>query len=385
LNLLATAIAWVAVGSTAYCLVSIWADWRFFAQKRRSDRSDRADMPPVSILKPLKGADPGMYESLRSHCTQNYPHYEVLFGVSDHRDPAAEIVQKLMDEFSQPRIRLIICEHQLGANGKVSALATLATFAAHDFLLVNDSDIRLEPDFLRSVTVELRRPSTGLVTCLYRAVARESLGSRLESLGVNTDFAAGVLVARELENGLRFALGGAMVFRRSDLEAIGGFKVLADYLADDYELGRRVCELGRRVELSRSIVETHLPAYAFRAFFAHQLRWARTIRAARPAGYAGLLLTFTVPWAILTLALRPGAIWARGLFSIALVLRAAMALVTSRLVLGDRQVLRSFWLLPLRDLMAVAVWVAAWFGGTVVWRGQRFRLVRGRLKRIASL
>ena len=371
----------VTLGSVAYCLLSIRAGWKFLTRKRRHQASAEADLPPVSILKPLKGADPEMYESLRSHCMQTYPRYEILFGIDDPLDPAAEIVRQLMAEFSRPPIRLIVCQTQLGANGKVSTLATLADLAAHEYLLVADSDIRVEADFLARVIVELNQPSVGLITCLYRAVARDTVGSRLESLGISTDFAAGVLVARALEKGLRFALGAAMVLRRSELAAIGGFEALADYLADDYELGRRIWALGRRVELSKAIVETYPPAYDFKAFFAHQLRWARTIRAARPGGYAGMLMTFTLPWAILTLALWPTAVWAQCLCVVALGLRAAMALVTARLVLGDRRALGSLWLLPLRDLMAVVVWLAGWLGQTVVWRGERFRLVRGRLER----
>jgi ceramide glucosyltransferase len=217
---------------------------------------------------------------------------------------------------------------------------------------------------------------------LYRGTPAATLGSKLEAFGISTDFVPGVLAAREIEGGMRFGLGSTLAFRRSDLEAIGGFEAIADYLADDYELGRRIAERGRRVELSNSVVETHLPAYDLAGLFHHQVRWARTIRTARPAGYAGLLLTFTLPWATLTLALAPYAPWGWVLAAIALVARLASAGVSGILVLRDKQVLHSLWLLPLRDFLAVAVWITGWMERKIVWRGLTFHIRDGKLARI---
>jgi ceramide glucosyltransferase len=339
-----------------------------------------AALPPVSILKPLKGSDVEMYEALRSHCVQDYPECEILFGISDANDPAIPVVEKLTREFPERNIRIVRCEKQLGANGKVSTLAQLVPGATHEIFLVNDSDIRVEPGYLRTVVTELQRPDTGLVTCLYRGAPAATLGSKLEALGISTDFVPGVLAARQIERGMRFGLGSTLAFRKQDLEAIGGFEAIADYLADDYELGRRIAERGRRVELSDSIVETHLPAYDLAGFFGHQVRWARTIRTARPAGYAGLLLTFTLPWAVLTLALAPRASWVWALIAAAVVGRLFSALVSGMVVLHDRQLLRSLWLLPLRDFLAVAVWITGWMGRKIVWRGLRFEIDKGKLK-----
>jgi ceramide glucosyltransferase len=322
-----------------------------------------------------------MFEALRSHCLQNYPEYEIVFGISDANDPAIPIVEKLMCEFPQRNIRMVHCEKQLGANGKVSSLAPLVPEATHEVLLVNDSDIRVGPDYLRTVVTKLQRPGTGLVTCLYRGVPAQTLGSRLEALGISTDFVPGVLVARQIEGGMRFGLGSTLAFRKHDLEAIGGFEAIADYLADDYELGRRIAENGRRVELSHTVVETHLPAYDLAGFFRHQVRWARTIRAARPAGYAGLILTFTLPWAALTLTLAPHTFWAWALIAAAFVARLSSALVSGVVVLRDKQMLRLFWLLPVRDFLAVVVWVAGWAGRKVMWRGLAFVVRKGKLKR----
>ncbi len=258
-------------------------------------------MPPVSILKPLKGTDPDIYESFRSHCLQDYPEYEIIFGVSDPDDPAVASVQQLQREFPERSIRLVVCPNKLGANVKVSNLEQMLSAARYQHLLVNDSDIRVEPDYLRRIMAPLTDERVGMVTCLYRGVPAATLGSRLESLGISTDFCAGVLVARQLEGGLRFGLGSTLAFRRADLERIGGFKSIVDFLADDYELGRRIAGLGLQVVLSDVVVETHLPAYDLRGFLSHQLRWARGVRDSRAGGYIGLVSTYGLMWGLFAL------------------------------------------------------------------------------------
>ncbi len=370
----------VATVSVLYCALCIWAGGRFASHRRHSAPQSKAT-PPVSILKPLKGTDPEMYASLRSHCAQNYPEYEILFGVTHPEDPAIPVVEKLIEEFPDRGMQLVRCDKKLGANGKVSSLAQMAAVAAHDFILVNDSDIRVEPGYLRQVMTKLQAPETGLVTCLYRGVPADTMASRLESLSISTDFMAGVLAARQIEGGLRFGLGSTLAFRRRDLEAVGGFEAIADYLADDYELGRRIAQRNLIVKLSESVVETYLPAYNLSGFLSHQLRWARTIRASRPGGYAGLLFTFTLPWAVLTLVVAGGASWAWGLLAAALTARAAMALVTAWLVLRDREFVRWFWLLPVRDFLAVLIWLGGLVGSKIVWRGEVFHLKNGKLTR----
>jgi ceramide glucosyltransferase len=221
-------------------------------------------MPPVSILKPLKGTDPDMYESLRSHCVQTYPEYEIVFGVSDLEDSSVPLVQRLQQEFPQIPIRLVECKLNLGNNTKVGNLAQMLPEAKHQFLVVNDSDIRVPPDYLRTVVPPLNDSSTGLVTCLYKGVASGTIGSRLESLGIATDFVPGVLAAWHLESGISFGLGSTLAFRRDDLRAIGGFEAVVDYLADDYEVGNRIAGLGRKILLSETVVATYLPPYSFR-------------------------------------------------------------------------------------------------------------------------
>jgi len=374
-----------AIGSAIYYLICWWSASVFLRQQTapRSRPTLAEAAPPISILKPLKGADPEIYECLRSHCLQEYPEYEIIFGASDPNDPAIATVKKLQSEFPAHRIQLIVCPKILGANIKVSNLAQMLPVARHDHLIVDDSDIRVERNYLRRVIAPLADPTVGMVTCLYRGVAAPTLGSRLEALGISTDFCAGVLAARQLEGGMRFGLGSTLAFRRGDVQLIGGFESFADYLADDYELGRRIADLGLKVELSDVVVETVLPPYSMRHFLQHQLRWSRAIRDARARGYIGLIFTFGLMWSVVTVISANGARWSWELFAGVTFLRLLVAVVIGRVVLADRQLLRNLWLFPLRDLTAVAVWIASFAGHTVSWRGDNFHLRNGKLSRAA--
>ncbi len=380
--ILAACAALAAFSSMVYYALCLWSALRFL-HGRQADKSVRPTQA-VSILKPLRGTDPEMYESFRSHCLQDYPEFEIIFGVSDPNDPAIPLVEKLKTEFPQRPIRLIVCSENLGANTKVSNLAQMARQARCEFIIVNDGDIRVEPDYLRRVLAPLTDPKVGLVTCLYRGIANSTLGSRLESLGISTDFCAGVLVAQTVDNGIRFGLGSTLAFRRRDLQAIGGFEAIADYLADDYQLGSRIAALGLKVKLSEVVVETFVPRYTLRTFVAHQLRWARTVRDSRFWGYLGLGLTFGLPWAVLVLVLAHGASWAWALLALTLAMRTGAAVMVGKFVLRDRQVMRFLAFIPVRDLIALLVWIISFAGHTVVWRGDRFRLENGKLGRIGN-
>jgi ceramide glucosyltransferase len=369
-----------AISGLIYYLVSSRSAAQFHAEQIAARSRAFSFLPPVSILKPLKGADPGMYQAFRSHCLQDYPQYEILFGVSEANDPALELVEQLKTEFPEREIRVVYCARNLGANTKVSNLAQMLREARYEHLLVNDSDIRVEAQYLNRVIAPLADEKTGLVTCLYRGNASPTLGSRLEALGIGTDFAAGVLTARYLEGGIRFGMGSTLAFRRTDLKAIGGFEALLDYLADDYQLGYRL-GAAKKVALSETVVETSLPAYSLLDFWRHQLRWARTIRDSRSWGYLGLIFTFGVPWAVLGVILAHGERWAWALLAATVALRLVQAITTGRLCLRDHQIPRLLWLLPLRDLIAVAVWIASLFGHSIHWRGEVFYLRRGKLVR----
>jgi ceramide glucosyltransferase len=372
-----------AVTSICYYGLCIWSATSFLREQKAADKSVRPPqaLPSVSILKPLKGTDPEMYASFRSHCLQDYPEYEIIFGVSQADDPALELVKRLKQEFPEHAIRALVCDQRLGTNIKVSNLAQMSREARYGIFVVSDSDIRVPPDYLRPVVKLLSETKVGLVTCLYRGVASVTLGSRLESLGISTDFIPGVLAARAVESGIRFGLGSTLAFRRGDLQAIGGFEAFADYLADDYELGKRIAALGREVKLSNVVVETFLPRYTLREFVQHQLRWARTVRDARPWGYAGLGLTFGLPWALLAVAAALGASWTWALLIAVLAMRLAITFAVGMRVLRDRQALAMFPLLPLRDIVALLVWMVSFAGHTVVWSGDRFELKEGKLTR----
>jgi ceramide glucosyltransferase len=378
----ALAVAGTVASIIYYCLC-VWSAISFL-RTRKVDKNVRPaqSAPPVSILKPLRGTDPEMYESFRSHCLQDYPEYEIIFGVNDANDPAIPLVEHLKKEFPQRAIQLLICPESLGANTKVSNLAQMVRAARYEYFVVNDSDIRVEPDYLQRILAPLSNSEVGLVTCLYRGIANDSVGSRLEALGISTDFAAGVLVAQLVERGIKFGLGSTLAFRRRDLQAIGGFESLVDYLADDYQLGTRIAGLGLKVKLSDIVVETFLPRHTLRGFWDHQVRWARTIRDSRFFGYVGLGVTFGLPWALLALICARGAGWAWALLALSAVLRIIVAVVVGGIVLEDKQVIPSLGLLPIRDFLALAVWIASFAGHEVSWRGDKFKLQNGKLIRI---
>jgi len=375
----------VALTGAGYYLLCLWSA-RGYIQETHARARENVELaftlPAVSILKPLKGVDPEIYENFRSHCDQDYPEdYEIIFGVSEADDPAVHTVRRLQQEFPQRHIQLAVCAERLGVNVKVSNLAQMLGIARYDHLVVNDSDIRVEPDYLRRVVAPLNDPGVGMTTCIYRGKAAATLGSLLEALGISTDFIASVLVARKIEDGVHFGLGSTLAFRRRDLEAIGGFESLVDYLADDYELGKRISDLRKRVVLSEKVVETFLPPYTLTQFLQHQLRWARSVRDSRKWGYVGLVFTFGLPWALLVLLLHLRDAWAWSLLALVALLRVAVALVVGRVILADRQVSGWLPLVLLRDLIAVAIWAASFLGNTVDWRGDSFTLRDGRLVR----
>jgi ceramide glucosyltransferase len=356
----------VAIGAAAglYQLLALAA-----ALYRLCTREQAAtSLPPISILKPVHGLDPEFYAGIRSHALQDYPEFEILFGVSDPSDPAIAEIERLRAEFPARSIRLVVTSPK-AANVKVGVLEELAAAARYPILLVNDSDIRVGADYLRRVVAPLEDPGVGLVTCLYRARSASWPG-RFEALGIATDFAPSTLVARVI--GVReSAFGSTMLFRAEDLARIGKFAALADYIADDYQLGRRIHDLGKRIVLARAVVETSLADRTWGEVWRHQLRWARTIRVSRGGGYAGLPLSNATLWSV--------ALAAAGLWWVAvplLLLRLAMAFVVGRLFLEDRRVLTGLLLVPLRDLAGMVLWACGLFGSKVDWRGARLRLSR---------
>ena len=377
----------LTVAAMGYFLAATVAA-RKYIHARRATFANYA--PGVSILKSLKGLDPGMLEAFRSHCIQDYAgEYELLFGVSSLEEPAVSAVKELQAEFPEHSIRLIECPERLGSNGKVSTLAQMASYSRHQFLIVNDSDITVSTHYLTRVIAHfaplepdaLHQPPkpVGLVTALYRGRAHGTLGSLLEALTIATDFMPSVLMAQMLEGGLRYGLGSTLAVSREALARIGGFEAIVDQLADDYELGERIFKAGFRIALSAEVVETSVPAYDWRGFCDHQLRWLRTVRDARPGGYAGLIFTQGLSLAVLNVIASGASLVSFWLLALSFFLRLSLAMTVGAEVLGDHQVLPSLWVLPIRDLISSGLWIGGFASNTVVWRGERFEVRKGKL------
>ncbi len=386
-------VAAPAIAGIFFCALSLWGAREF----RRSGRGaagfprEHPTPPPISILKAVKGLDPDLREALRSQCLQDYPApFELLLAVQTLEDPAVPTLRSLAAEFPRLRIEVVETPLLLGTNGKMSNLVQLLPHARYDSILITDADIAVGPRYLRRITAPFTHTETGLVTVGYRGRAhppgRPTLGSRLEALAIATDFFPGVLTARLLDQfsgrGMRFALGSTLLVTREALARAGGLHPLLDVLADDHDLGRHVFEAGYRVVLSPEVVSTSVPAYRFREFWAHQLRWARTVRAVRPRDYFGLAFTHPVPWALLALAASSGSFFAISLLLLAVAARLAVAGLVGYGLLRDRQVLRDLAWLPLRDCLQLALWVWSYAGDTVEWRGERFRVAGGKLVRL---
>ena len=382
-SVISTITAILAFAGCAYYLLALWSARAFVRSTRQALPGF---YPPVSILKPVKGLDPEMYESFASHCRQDYPgEYEIIFAAGSPNDPAVEAIERLQREFPEHSIQLVLCPESLGTNGKVSSLIQALPHARFDHILISDSDILVSPRYLRRIMAAFGLPSAaskvGMVTALYRGKAYRTIASKMEALGIATDFAPNVLTARFLERGIHFGLGSTLAVSREALDASGGLAPLADYVADDYHLGARIAATGYEIVLSREVVETSIPPYTFSQFFAHQLRWARTVRDARRGGYFGMVFSFGLAWALLNVVASAASLESLALLSIALAARVSVALLIGGELLGDRQLLRDLWLLPFRDLVALAVWAWSYAGTTVEWRGQQFAIKNGKMLR----
>ncbi len=319
------------------------------------------------MLKPLSGVDEGLHDNLRSFFSQDHPEFEILFAVRDAGDPAVAVIRDLENEFPNRASRLIVTGEPPYPNAKVFSLDSMLAEARNDLLVMSDSDIRVPRDFLKSVAAEFSDSRVALATCPYRAIGGPSLWSRLEAEGMNTEFLAGLLVARMIE-GVKFAVGPTVAARKNALQAIGGFPVLKDYLAEDFVLGKFAAQAGFGVILSRNIVEHRIGSQSLQANCAHRLRWARSTRRSRPLGYLGQLFTYPLALGLLVWALHPGW-WPAVIMSFAF--RSLAAWSTSRWVLKTNP----RWIrVALQDLLSFLFYLAGFFGNTIVWRGRRYYL-----------
>jgi len=361
-------LAWLFLallaGALVYSVLSIVAAFRYLSVPRPS----AASTEPVSVLKPLAGLDEGLESNLRTFFEQDYAPFEILFAVREKTDPAVAIVETLQKEFPNIPSRLLVTGEPPYPNAKVFSLAQMLAAAQNDLVVMSDSDIRVTPDFLHRVSAEFQEPDLGVATCPYRAVAGRSFWSQLEATSMNTDFISGILVARMLE-GMKFAVGPTIVARRRVIHAIGGFDRLKDYLAEDFVMGKFASEAGYGVTLSSYVIEHHIGSAKFRQNIDHRLRWARSTRRSRPAGYIGQLFTMPFPLVLLVCAARPH--W-WPVLPAALLLRFLAAYVVSAKVLNARI---NWLLLPLEDLIGFVVWIAGFFGNTITWRAKRFRVL----------
>jgi len=375
---IATALLAVLVcGSLVYCVLMIVASWRY----RKADlqtASRVGDMPPMSIVKPLCGYDEGLEENIRSFMEQDYPCFEVIFGVHRYDDPAAGVAQRIIQEYAgRVKARLMVTGDSPIPNAKAFTLNRLVREAQYELLVMSDSDIRVDRNLLRRLAAEFQERDAGLITCPYRAIAGKSVWSRLEAVGMNTELLGGVLVARMLE-GMKFALGCTVAVRRSVLESMGGFAYLQDFLAEDFVIGQRAAELGQVVLLSSYIIEHRIGSQGAKRNLSHRLRWARSTRRSRPLGYWGQIFTYPLPWALLLWAFNSAA-WP--VVALTLVLRSAAAVATAVYVLRDRKAGKELFLLPLQDLLGVIVWMGGFLGDTIVWRDRKCTVLRdGRLQ-----
>jgi ceramide glucosyltransferase len=365
-----------ALGPLVYYCLAIYSGLAYFLRLRRLPPVDRSFAPPVSILKPVRGLDHGAYENFASFCGLDYPDYEILFAVADSDDPVIPIIENLRKDHPRQAIRLIVGVEQLGITLKTNSLVRLAHEARHELLVINDSDVRVEQDYLRDVVAPFADPKVGCVTAFFRSMTEGGLAADVDAVGVPTDSSASTLVAKTLGS-LDFALGWTMATTKTRLAEIGGFESLVNHHSDDFALGNEVFKRGYRIELMRKPVWMVFPRETWGDLFKHELRWSILLKNLRPGGYAAMAMTFGLPWAMLVTVLAPTFSAALSYWGAYLALRLAVAWTIGVWGLHDPVVRKRIWLVPVRDALNLCVYVASFFSNTVRWRGIAYR-VQGR-------
>ncbi|GAC1617053.1 MAG: bacteriohopanetetrol glucosamine biosynthesis glycosyltransferase HpnI [Candidatus Acidiferrum sp.] len=370
------AILVVAVAPLAFYATATAAAWRFFRKERAQPLP--VHTPAVSVLKPIHGVDFASYENYASFCRQDYPEYEILFGVNDASDPAIEVIERVIADHPGNSIRLFVGANPIDANRKVNMLARLTREARYEVLSLTDGDVRVGPQYLREVAAPFADKNTGAVTCFYRGIVDNNLGAQLEAIGASSDLFAGVLVANCME-GITFALGASITTTKEWVARIGGFEAIAGMLADDYELGNRIAKSGGRVRLSREAVWTMYPAQTARGFWEHQVRWGRTVRLCRPISYIGLLFTHGLPWAVLAAVVAPAKWISAAYLGAYFVLRMSAAWTVGVWGVEDEVLREKLWLVPVRDAIQFVIWLASFASNRVVWGGVEYGIKRGKM------
>ncbi len=365
-----------AIAPLVYYCLAIYSGFVYFRRLRKLPPPDRSFAPPVSILKPVRGLDHHAYENFASFCGLDYPEYEILFAVADPDDPVIPIIETLRKNNPEQAIRLIVGVEQLGITLKTNSLVRLAREARHELLVINDSDVRVEKDYLRDVVAPFADSRVGCVTAFFRGLTEGGFVADVDAIGVPTDSSASTLVARTLGT-LDFALGWTMATTKTRLAEIGGFESLVNHHSDDFALGNEIFKRGYRIELMRKPVWMVFPRETLRDFFRHELRWSILLKNLRPGGYAAMAMTFGLPWAALVALIVPSSAVALSYLAAYLVLRLAVAWTIGVWGLQDPVVRRRIWLVPVRDALNFCVYVASFFLNTVIWRGIAYR-VQGR-------
>lgn len=374
-EILAAAALLPVVGGSVYALLCVGAA-ALFARRRDRPPAPVATWPPVSLIKPICGLEKDLAKNLRSACSQDYPAFQVVLSIQRPDDPALPLLRKLESEFGPERVSVVVADSAPVVNGKIQNLVGALAAARHDLLVISDSDVRLRPDYLRTIVAPLADPEVGCVCTLYRAVRAESWFERLELLTLNAEFIVSVIFA-SVTGASGFCLGASTALRRSTLAKIGGLEPLAEYLVEDYEMGRRIREQGFRFVLVPYFVDMMVDLSAPADWWRHQVYWDQNTKAARPIGFFATVLIRAVPFALLFAALRGFDPLGSTVLAATLAWRLITTAATLHLALRDREGLRSLALLPLRDLAGLASWLAALVKTHFVWRGYRFRLLRG--------
>ena len=363
-----------AIPFVYYC-IALYSSIRFF---RSAKSSSNAFAPPVSNLKPVRGLDPEAYDNFASFCRQDYPNYEILFCVTDERDPAYPVLQKLKSDFHLTRIRIVIGSGRNGTNDKVSKLARLVEEASYEHLVISDSDVRVEPNYLRQLVAPLEDPRVGAVTCFYVPSSETTWVQRLQDVGMLSDFYPGILVAWQLD-GVKFALGPTICTTRHHLQEFGGYPVLENQPADDLQVGRLITERGHEVVLLPYAIST-VPDYSsLRELFFKRLRWITVMRQMRPWGHAGLIFTLGLPWSLLAVAIAPTAAVALAYLGGYFVFRSILTLIVGSVGLKQHGVWGKLLLIPAWDVVATLIWLTSFTRKSIRWRGQDYRIVNGNL------
>jgi ceramide glucosyltransferase len=361
-----------------YYLIALYSSWQFFRRPAHRNASDRTFTPPVSNLKPVRGLDPDAYENFASFCRQDYPDYELLFCVSDKDDPVFPVLEKLARDFPERRIRVLFGSGGKGTNDKVVKLARMVSEAQHEVVVISDSDVRARPDYLRTVVAPLADSKVGAVTCFYVPIEDKTLTESLQTIGMFSDFYAGILVARQLD-GVKFALGPTIATTRTRLAGFGGYEAIANRPADDLLVGRLIAEQGYEVELLPYTIETVADYQSLRELVHKRLRWVVVMRHMRPWGHLGLLLTQGLPWSLAAIAIHPTAGVAVAYLGTYFALRFAMTWTVGIWGLKHKVLWEKLGLIPAWDAMAFIIWLTSFGRNSIRWRDGQYYIRDGRL------